>query len=147
MPKYEPARMPVATVNRGLTVEILAKVAAHPSGRHAVPLLALLIWMRHVSGDEWLKVTSEIWRRRVGAPLKKRRATAALEELGMVTVRREGRQALQFKLAGGVDPRSQESKYRKKAAKGKGPGADAYDTPDMRESDAMIIDLFGGTEK
>jgi hypothetical protein len=94
---------PKAIVNRALTVEVVGKVCNHPLGRHAMPLLALLVWMRHTTGDKWLKVTNEIWRRRVGGVLEKRRGAAALEALGLVTVRREGRHALQFKLAACVE--------------------------------------------
>jgi alpha-D-ribose 1-methylphosphonate 5-phosphate C-P lyase len=123
-------------------VEDITKAAAHPAGRHAVPLLVLLVWMRHVTRDDWLVVSNETWARRVGNPLRKHRAATALEELGMVTVRREGNQSLQFKLAAQFDPNSEVNKYRKKSGKQK-PDTSRFDTPEIREGDALIASFAG----
>ena len=134
------SHFPKACINRGLDVETLAAVSEHPLGRHAVPLLALLVWIRERTGDDWLKVTNEIWRRRVGLRLKKYEAATALEDLGMVEVRREGKQALQFKLADRVDPKVCKAEFKKQVRKHKRrKPANTHVYP--KADDAMVVDI------
>ena len=110
---------PVARINRGLTVETLAKVARHPRGRDAMLLLPLLIWKRQMTGETWLKVTNKEWHRRVGDRPRKGRAAKVLEELGLVEVRRQGHQTLAIKLATPVDPKTGDANPRESRTSGR----------------------------
>ena len=97
--------MPDVRINRGLTLEIMSRVLDAPHGKGALLLLGLLIWRRQHDYDEWIAVTNGGWKKRTDKDRKvKYRAGKTLEKLGLVSVRRTGKQALQYKLAPRVDP-------------------------------------------
>jgi hypothetical protein len=97
--------MPEVRINRALTIDIVSGVLDAPHGKGALLLLTLLIWRRQYDGDDWITVTNGEWKKRVNKDRKvKYRAGETLENLGLVTIRRTGKQSLQYKLAPHVDP-------------------------------------------
>jgi hypothetical protein len=99
------ANMPDVRINRGLTLEIMSRVLDAPHGKGALLLLGLLVWRRQYDLDEWIAVTNGEWDKRANKDRKvKYRAGQALEKLGLVSVRRTGKRALQYKLSSHVDP-------------------------------------------
>ena len=131
-------KFPVARINRALSVEIMAEVWGHRYGKDALLLLPLLVWKRHTTRDLWIEITGCEWRRRVGVGPQKYRAAKALEDLGLVEVRREGRRSLQFKLTPRVDPRSEEAKFKKRRRKSK--ALQMIDGPVLEEREATAED-------
>ena len=112
------ANMPEVRINRGLTLDIVSDVLDAIHGKSALRLLILLVWRRQYDGDEWVTVTNGVWKKRANKDRKEKyRAGQALENLGLVSIRPNGKQSLQYKLAPCVDPLA----VKKTIGKKKGP--------------------------
>ena len=127
--------MPRASVNKVLTVKLMAEVMDAKNGKSALCLLSLLIWKRSLEPHTFISITNGEWKKHTGKNRQaKYHAGKSLQEMGLVKVRSEGKQSLSYKLASNVDPRSREKKYKKAKAA-------SYTTPGMAEGDEIIKNI------
>ncbi len=100
--------MPVARVNRVITVELTAEILRAPHGPAAFLFFELLVWRRFQGDESWMTIPNTSWTQRTEMIRQsKYRGAQTLEEMGLIVSRKEsGGASTEYRLVARVDPRS-----------------------------------------